>query len=103
LLASLKAKQKIGKYFGDHMKWYRPVYVLIATLTFSAILFYQFSMPTELVYKMNAASALTGSIIGITGIIIMVICIVKYFSRISGLNSLLIKNSNNKQQAYIVM
>ena len=96
LLASLVVKQKIGKYFKNDLKWYRPVYVLVATLSFGAILFYQFSIPTVLMYKRNAASILSGSAIGISGIIIMVICIVKYFSRISGLNSLLLKNSSNK-------
>jgi methanethiol S-methyltransferase len=95
-LASLSVKQKIGKSFAAQLKWYRPAYVLIAALTFGAILFYQFSINTALLYKINTAALITGSIIGISGIIIMLICIVKYFSLISGLSSLLVKNSNHK-------
>ena len=96
LLASLSVKQKIGKYFGDHFKWYRPAYIVFAALTFGAVLFYQFSIPTKLLYKINTASVIAGSAIGIFGIIIMMSCIVKYFSLISGLNSLFLKNRTNK-------
>ena len=96
VLAARSIKLKIGKYFRDHIRWYRPVYVIIAALTFGAIIYYQLSIPAELLYKINSASLITGSVIGVSGIIRMVYCIVKYFSLISGLNSLLFKNSNSK-------
>lgn len=94
LMASMLVKQKIEKYFGNYFKWYRPTYIIIAFLTFGAVLVYQFSIPTKFVYKSNTACLVAGCIVAIIGIIIMVICIAKYFLLISGLNFLFKKSRN---------
>ena len=96
VLASLWFKKRMETKIGLSIKWYRPFYVLFALISFGAVLFYQFSLTSVIIYKINYATAITGGAIALTGLIIMIICIVKYFSRLSGLRNLFYNESSNK-------
>jgi methanethiol S-methyltransferase len=78
------------------MKWYRPFYVLFAFISFGAVLFYQFSLPSTLIYRINYPTIISGGMIALTGLLMMIICIVKYFSRLSGLRNLFYNEPGNK-------
>jgi len=95
VLASLWFKKRIETKIGMSMVWYRPFYVLFAFISFGAVLFYQFTLQSVFIYKINYATAITGGVIALTGLIIMIICIVKYFSRLSGMRHLLYNEPNN--------
>jgi protein-S-isoprenylcysteine O-methyltransferase Ste14 len=78
------------------MKWYRPFYVLFAFISFGTVLFYQFSLSSAFIYKINYPTLITGGAIALTGLIIMIFCIVKYFSRLIGLRNLFYNEPGNK-------
>jgi protein-S-isoprenylcysteine O-methyltransferase Ste14 len=96
ILASLWFKKKIETNIGLSMKWYRPFYVLFAFISFGAVLFYQFSLSSVVIYKMNYVTIISGGTIALAGLVIMIICIVKYFSLLSGLRNLFYNEPNNK-------
>ena len=96
VLASLWFKKRIETKIGLSMVWYRPFYVMFAFISFGAVLFYQLTLQSVFIYKINYATAIAGGVIALTGLIIVIICIVKYFSRLSGLSNLLYNDPDNK-------
>jgi len=96
IFASPWIKKRIETKIGLNMKWYRPIYVLFAFVSFGVVLLYQFSVPLVSIFKMNSSTVITGGVIALTGLTIMIICIVKYFSRLSGLRNLFYNEPNNK-------
>jgi protein-S-isoprenylcysteine O-methyltransferase Ste14 len=90
LLASIRVKQKIAKSSGIFFKYYRLYYTLFAFITFTAVLIYQLKLSSPYVFSPNAISYTIGVFIGITGLAIMIVCIKKYFSNLSGLKTLYI-------------
>jgi protein-S-isoprenylcysteine O-methyltransferase Ste14 len=69
-------------------KYYRPLYSIFAFVTLALILWFQFSFESPWLFTPVIFARLSGIIAALTGLIIMLICINKYFYEMSGLQAL---------------
>ena len=88
VFAGLNIKQRVGARFPNTFKYYRLWYSLFAFLTFGLVMWYFVQLPSPLLYSRNFFTNAVGSIVALTGAVIMSICIKKYFLSLSGLKSL---------------
>jgi protein-S-isoprenylcysteine O-methyltransferase Ste14 len=63
-------------------------YTLFAAVSLGAIVLFQVNIASERVITPNLFLLITGSVVGASGILLMLICIKKYFLSLSGLKSL---------------
>ena len=88
VFADSRVKKNFNKLLGRYFVYYRLFYTIFAFLTFGIILFYQFSIFSPLLFSQHSLTTIAGVIIAGSGLIIMIICIKKYFLSLSGLMSL---------------
>lgn len=88
VLASAPLKHRIASAFPRVFKYYRLLYTLFAFLTFGFVLWYQLTLPSPLLFNRHLFTTATGATVAATGLVIMSICINKYFMSLSGLKSL---------------
>ena len=95
LLAALSVKKWMAERFGSAYKYYRLAYTLFAFITLAIVVYYGVSMESSFLYNRNAITNLLGFIISIIGLVVMAICIKKYFISLSGLKSLYQESPTN--------
>ena len=95
LLAALGLKKKMAVLWGKRFKHYRLFYSLFAFATLGFVVYYQFTLESPYVYQSSQLSAIAGVLVGSAGLVIMGICIKKYFLSLSGLKSLFQENPTN--------
>ena len=101
LLASISLKQWLAKNWGAAFKYYRLYYTLFASVSFIAVLIYQVLLPSPFIFSPNLVSYAVGCLAGISGLIVMTICIKKYFLSLSGLKTLFIDEVTTGNQLII--
>ncbi len=94
LFASDRIKKISGEVFKE--KYYRLFYVLFAFASFGIACWIQIETNTILIYKLHISTLIVGSIVAMTGMSIMALCITKYFRQLSGLDALFIGKKSNK-------
>ena len=94
LLASEEIKKNLQKSFERNYKYYRLFYTVFAFLFLGALLYYQISIPTIELYSPQEIVFATGIILAFCGVILMLVCIKKYFIGLSGLLSLVQENAS---------
>ena len=87
LLASIPVKQWMAKKTGTAFKYYRLYYTLFALAGFAAVIIYQLRLFSPYVFSPAVASYAIGILISVAGLVIMGVCIKKYFSNLSGLKT----------------
>jgi len=95
LMASRGIKKRLAHMLGPRFKYYRLFYTLFAFLTLVLILYYQFTLPPKKLFESSIYTWIAGLLIGLAGLVIMIICIKRYFMSLSGLLSL-VKESNEQ-------
>ena len=95
LMASRGIKKWLAQVLGPGFKYYRLFYTLFAFLTLVLILYYQFTLPRIKLFESSIYTWIAGLLIGLSGLVIMIICIKRYFMSLSGLLSL-VKESNEQ-------
>lgn len=90
LFASPFFKSKMYTLLGGAQKWYRLSYTIFAFLTLALLVVFQLQLKTERLWD-NQFSKLAGIILGGSGLVIMAVCIKKYFLSLSGLKGLAIE------------
>ncbi len=98
VLANGSVKNKVQNIMQDNYKYYRPAYAIFATVTLIAVIWFHFSITSLLIYTPSFIIKLIGYLITLTGLIIMLICIKKYFYELSGLQALQHENATNTLQ-----
>ncbi|HUQ96946.1 MAG TPA: isoprenylcysteine carboxylmethyltransferase family protein [Chitinophagaceae bacterium] len=88
VFAALRLKQRFANAFPKKAKHYRLLYTLFAFLNFGIVIWYQVQLPSPLLYTPKIFITALGLLLAITGFVIMMICIKKYFLSLSGLKSL---------------
>ncbi len=88
IFASSKFKGAAEKWMGDHYSFYRLYYTIFSFVSFAAVLIYLFLMPSCEIFKTNEVTIIAGWVVSFSGLIIMSICILKYFMQLSGLREL---------------
>ncbi len=89
LFHSILADNKIKIFFNRFVFFkhvpYRIFYNIWAFLSLSALIVYQISFHSENVFSRNMLSVIAGFVSFFSGLIIMIICIKKYFRQLSGM------------------
>jgi len=96
VLADLSIKKKIKRLMGDSYKYYRIIYIIFAFAGLGCILWYVIQMPSFLLYEVNIFLLIVGIVIGFSGCLIMIACIVKYLPNLSGVKNISTDNFNNQ-------
>lgn len=96
LFASLAFKEWMEILTDKHFRLYRLYYTLFAFITLTGIILYQLSISQKIIFKSSSFTLMMGGLISLTGLIIMAVCIRKYFMQLSGLRSLIENNGGNK-------
>lgn len=98
LLADDRLKKTIQKRLQSNYKYYRPSYAIFATLTLTAVVWFHFSIYSPKIYNSTLLIKFIGYLVALTGLIIMLICIKKYFYELSGLQALQNEHAKNTLQ-----
>ncbi len=96
VFASLRFKQFAEQRMSNQYKFYRLYYTIFAFISFAVIMIYLFTMNSYKLFAATRVTRISGSLIAFFGIIIMSICIAKYFMQLSGLKGL-IENRNSNE------
>lgn len=88
VLAGPGVKRFFEKTVGRFYIHYRLFYTVFAFVGLIAIVWFQLIIPTVNLFKPSAVTGIAGFIIGAAGLVLMLICIKKYFMKLSGLQSL---------------
>jgi len=96
VLASVRIKHKARQWMGKSYKHYRLFYTLFAFAGLIAILFFQIRIVSPYFFNQNLITYITGCIMSISGLVIMGICISKYFVSLSGIKSLVQESPSNQ-------
>ena len=100
LLADTVVKDWFSRRMGRFFVHYRLFYSLFASLTFIALLYYQFRIASPLLFTRFLSLKVLGGLLTLVGLSIMLFCIRKYFMSLSGLKSL-VQPENNKAELMI--
>lgn len=84
VLASGKVKRAAQQWMGASYRYYRFGYTLFAAIGFIAILIYQVTLDSPLIFKSGLAVKLMGSAFAAIGAAMVMLNIIKYFMQLSG-------------------
>ena len=88
IFASPNFKQVAEKKMGDHYKFYRLYYTIFSFASFITVLVYLFLIPSPKLFATGIGVIIAGLLVSASGLILMSICIIKYFMQLSGLREL---------------
>lgn len=88
VLASLWVKKAVQIKLGNAFRHYRLFYTVFAALSLLANVYYQLRLTSTAILPASLLMQTAGALIGLTGIVIMLVCIKKYFVSLSGIKSL---------------
>jgi len=89
VFASLRFKQVARRRMKGQYKFYRLYYTIFALAGFAAIMIYLFIIRSYKLFIISRITLISGSIVAAFGLIIMSVCIIKYFIQLSGLKKLI--------------
>jgi protein-S-isoprenylcysteine O-methyltransferase Ste14 len=95
LMASVGIKNWLEKISGSSYRYYRLFYSLFSFFFLVVVLYFQFMLPTIILYKVPALVFAFGSVLGLSGLLLMLFCIKKYFMNLSGVRSLVYETTYN--------
>jgi protein-S-isoprenylcysteine O-methyltransferase Ste14 len=101
VLHSVLASQWLKRKLRSQMKnftWYRLWYTLFAFVFLAGLLYYQISISTVSLFNQNNFTLVAGVLLSFFGLMLMLVCIRKYFMSLSGLRSLIVENFSNELQ-----
>jgi protein-S-isoprenylcysteine O-methyltransferase Ste14 len=96
VFASLWFKQIVRQWMGRQYEFYRFYYTLFASVSFAAIMIYLFTINSHKIFETHLPVNIAGMVIAMFGLIIMSICIHKYFMRLSGIKNL-VENTSEQE------
>jgi protein-S-isoprenylcysteine O-methyltransferase Ste14 len=88
VLAGLGMKQRFARGFPEAAKYYRLLYTFFAFLTLGGVVWYLAQLSSPFLFHRQLFTNAIGAVLTIVGLVIMGICIKKYFLSLSGLKSL---------------
>lgn len=88
LLANVKVKEYFSGLMGSNFKYYRISYSIFAALTLILLIYFQFTISSYFLFESQVVKIFSIIVFIIPGIIIMALCIKKYFYELSGIQAL---------------
>jgi protein-S-isoprenylcysteine O-methyltransferase Ste14 len=101
VFASIGFKAWLSKKIKSSFIYFRLYYTLFALVSFIAILWYQLNIKSPYVFQRTTLTLAAGMFVGFAGLVIMMICIRKYFGQLSGLKTLFIDEVQTGNQLII--
>lgn len=101
LLAAHSVKQWVALRFPRLFLRYRLLYTVFAFVTLVLLILYEVRLPTVPVLDASWGYRIAGGVIGGLGLLIMTLCILKYFGKLSGLKTVF-RNPVNSGNTLIV-
>ena len=95
VLASISVKKMLQQKLKSNYKYYRIFYTVFAFLFLIVLIWFQISIETIVLYRVTFPILVFGSVISFSGLVLMLICIKKYFISLSGLKSLFQEKVSN--------
>lgn len=86
VLAAGWCKRFFQRIMGRGYRYYRFFYSVFALLSLVLILGYQYSIPSRALWRVNWPAGIIAGILALAGLLIMIVCILKYFSYLSGID-----------------
>jgi methanethiol S-methyltransferase len=93
VMATRGFKRLVGRATGSYYRYYRIVYSIIAAITLILLLAYQFSHYSPFLYTPGLLHYLAGIPLAGAGLIVMALCVKKYFINLSGVDVFIKKKS----------
>ena len=87
LLAATWWKLRMSKLLGRSFRFYRFYYSIFATFNLIFLLYFLVTMQSPQIFELSLFGKLAASISGIAGIVIMLLCVRKYFSVVTGIKA----------------
>lgn len=87
LMAAPWCKRFLESLLGGSSRYYRLLYSVFAFLSLGAVLVFQFSIKSYYLASFPLLKYLVGLGVGIPGVVVMLICIRKYFFNLSGVKA----------------
>lgn len=87
LLAATWWKSRMSKLLGRSFRFYRFYYSIFATFSLGFLLYFLVTMESPRIFELSKFVKLAVSISGIAGIAIMLLCVRKYFSVVTGIKA----------------
>jgi protein-S-isoprenylcysteine O-methyltransferase Ste14 len=84
LMAAPICKRFFGRLLGSNAVYYRLAYSLVAFITLGIVLFLQFSIQSFYLAERSLLKYVVGLVVGLPGVLLMIVCIRKYFFNLSG-------------------
>ena len=84
LFAATWFKLEVRKLLGDSFRFYRFYYSVFATFSLVFLLYFLVTIESPQMFEVSIFFKLAASTIGIAGIVIMLICMRKYFTVVTG-------------------
>ena len=88
LLAAERVKAVVSSFMGAHSRYYRLYYSIFSFLLLGWIIWFQYSHPDRSLFRMPVYVSVAAAILLLPAMIIMSICIRKYFYHLSGIDVL---------------
>ncbi|WP_127130154.1 methyltransferase family protein [Pseudoflavitalea rhizosphaerae] len=88
LLAAERVKAVFSSFMGAHFQYYRLYYSIFSFLLLCWILWFQYSHPDQTLFRLPAYVSVAAALLLLPAMIIMSICIRKYFYHLSGIDAL---------------
>jgi methanethiol S-methyltransferase len=95
ILASKTVKRSLKEKLGPAFRHYRLAYTLFAFFSLVGLLWFQVQIASPVLFKQSSLSIVCGGLLAVPGLVLMLICIKKYFLSLSGLQSLVREHSGN--------
>ena len=95
VLADIGIKKRLSHAMGRKYRYYRLFYNVFAFLFLIALIYFQVTISTYQLFEATTAILIAGCGLAFSGLVLMVICIGKYFLNISGLRSLVREEATN--------
>lgn len=96
VLHSVLAGRHLKKRIEKRIRNYRLLYTLFAFVFFIAIIWYQVRITSYKLFSGNTFILIAGTTLALSGLVVMLVCIKKYFMTISGLRSLFKAEHSNE-------
>ncbi|HYC29166.1 MAG TPA: hypothetical protein VEB42_10120, partial [Chitinophagaceae bacterium] len=84
ILASGAVKRKFQEWIGDSFRYYRFAYTLFAFIGLVAVLIYQVSIASPVLFQGALITKIIGAVFAAAGASMMMLNIIKYFVQLSG-------------------
>ncbi|WP_162944742.1 methyltransferase family protein [Flavisolibacter nicotianae] len=88
VMANLGFKSAVRKRTGKYYRYYRLFYTVFAAVSLVALVVYQLGIPGKYLFQPTFTTRIIGGVLLLAGLVLMAVCIKKYFANLSGLKSL---------------